>query len=323
MSKLFGQNEIFCIFVPVKLIIRDKEFLKEKLCAGFSTRKIAKLPEISIDYRTILYYVHKYNLQEFMKYKKPIYNEDFFSTIDTREKAYILGYTIADGYVNNSVLEYGCALADKEILEFIGNQLNAKVREDLYMNKIKRRFPRARILVGNPKIIKDINKLIGGTKNDKTFPRIKKDLEHYMLLGFFDGDGCLTFGHRKDRNRLWQKINFTGSYKLLYAIQKLLCKIGATSSLHPKGNEKCFVLEVANLKDVKIILEYIYQDESFIVLHRKYNKYNALRLELGENEETTQKSTISCQAVSHETEGVETTGGKMGSLNNQLECPSL
>ena len=301
----------------------DKEFLKEKLIEGLSSRDIANLPEVTIGSKTIVYYIHKYKLEEFMNYKKPIYNESFFNVIDTKEKAYILGYTLADGYINRNTLEYGCALADKEILNFIASQLGEpKVREDTYINKATRRFPRARLSIGNKRLVQGVLSKIN-SKEEKTFPRVKKELQPYVLLGFFDGDGCLTYGYRKDRNRLWQKVNFTSSYKILYAIQKLLSKLGITTSLHPKGKEKCFVLETANLKDVLNLLKYIYQDETFIVLHRKFNKYVALRLELGENEETTNDSAISCQATSHEVEGVETTGGKMGSLNNQLECPSL
>lgn len=301
----------------------DKEFLREKLIEGLSSRDIAKLPEVTVGSKTVVYYIHKYKLEEFMNYKKPIYNESFFNVIDTKEKAYILGYTLADGYINRNTLEYGCALADKEILNFIASQLGEiKVREDAYINKTAKRFPRARLSIGNKKLVQGVLSKIN-SKEEKTFPRVKKELQHYVLLGFFDGDGCLTYGYRKDRNRLWQKVNFTASYKILNAIQKLLSKLNITTSLHPKSKERCFVLEVANLKDVLNLLKYMYQDETFIVLHRKFNKHVALRLELGENEETTHKSTISCQATSHEVEGVETTGGKLGSLNNQQECPSL
>lgn len=249
-------------------------------------------------------------------------NETYFSEIDTKEKAYILGYLLADGYINNSTLEFGCAIADKEILEFIAKELNANIRFDYTFDKKSRRFPRARITIGNKHIIKDLLRYTVGSKENKTFPRINKDLQHYMLLGFFDGDGCLTWGRRKDRNRLWQKVNFTGSYKLLYAIQKLLQKLSITSSLHPKGKENCYVLELASKEDVKKILSYMYGDEDLIILHRKFDKYNALRLELGEFDETT-KSTTSSLANDHSLEGVETTGEKMVSLNNQLEDPSL
>ena len=65
-------------------------------------------------------------------------------------------------------------------------------------------------------------------------------------------------------------------------IQKLLQKLNITSSLRPKGKENCYVLELASKEDVKKILSYMYGDEDLIILHRKFDKYNALRLELGE-----------------------------------------
>ncbi len=250
-----------------------------------------------------------------MKYKKVKYkDENYFNMIDTKEKAYIVGYTLADGYISNNNLEYGCALKDKEILEFIGNQLGANVREDTYLNKETKRFPRARITIGNKKLVKDINKF--GSKENKTFPCISKELEPYMLLGFFDGDGCLTYGKRKDRNKIWQKVSFTGSYKLLIAIQKLLSKLEITSSVFPKSNENCFVLELSSKKDVIKIMEYMYGKRDLIILHRKFNKYNALRLEWEEFGETI-NNTIPSQAEDHSSEGVETTGEKLDSLNNQ------
>ena len=45
----------------------------------------------------------------------------------------------------------------------------------------------------------------------------------------------------------------------------------------------------------------MYGDEDLIILHRKFDKYNALRLELGEFDETT-KSTTSSQANDHSLE---------------------
>ena len=63
-------------------------------------------------------------------------------------------------------------------------------------------------------------------------------------------------------------------------------KIGISLSIKPKGTEKCFVLKISSKKDVLKFCEWIYSDEDFIILKRKFDVFRALRLELGEFGET-------------------------------------
>ena len=89
---------------------------------------------------------------------------------------------------------------------------------------------------------------------------------------------------------LFNSCFFTSSYSLLYGVQQHLLKIGITTTLRPKSNENCFVLEFSNKVDVLKFLDYIYPKNSeFIVLQRKYLKNRALRLELEENGEGPEK----------------------------------
>lgn len=259
--------------------------LKSMLELGMSTREIGKIKKCSGS--NVEYWVHKFNLTDSMKYQKPEYtNENYFNKIDSKEKAYIIGYLLADGYITNKYIECGCQISDKEILEFISNETGANIIIDNNKNTQKRRFPRARIQIGNKKLVSDVNKHCGGIKNEKKIPRISDKYEKYLVLGFFDGDGCFTFGRRKDRNRIWQKFNFTSSYQLLIGIQNILIKNNITSVIRPKTNEQVFVLESHNKENVIKFLDYIYQDEEFIILKRKYEKAKALRRELGEFGET-------------------------------------
>jgi intein/homing endonuclease len=235
--------------------------------------------------------------------------------IDSKEIAYLIGFICADASIaNNNSVELGVKLEDKEILDFLGGVLNSNVNIDLTLNKKARRFPRARFT----KNIKDILSFIKGRlKNDRILPIIPKELNQYLILGFFDGDGCITWGFRKDRKRVWQKISFTSSYKMLLHVQKILYKLEISTIIRPKKNEQTFVLEICSLKDVIRLGNWLYQDKNFIILKRKFNNFNALRLELDKfGETTTNNSTIPSQATHHCVEGLETSGEKMGSLNN-------
>jgi len=260
----------------------DREILKKYILEGKTQREIA--PLMGVSKSTVGYWTQKYGFSSLtQKIKVEYKNEFLFNKIDSIEAAYILGYALADGYISERALIFTCAFSDREILEFISSNLGGNIIDDNRIIFSQRKYPNSRLGIYNKNIITDIIKH-GSKKEDKHIPIIPKELERFLLLGFFDGDGCLTWGRRKDRNRIWQKISFTASFNLLNGIQKILekrCQI--SSSIKPKGTEQCFVLEFAGKENVLKFLNFVYpKEDTFIVLKRKYNKANALRLELGE-----------------------------------------
>ena len=287
----------------------SKEQLSEFLKKGFSNRKISDITGVSKS--QVSYLVRKYNLQEL--YDKPKYDTFNLDIIDSKELAYMLGFIIADADINNEVVEISVKLSDYELSNLFSTILGSRARADNTFIKENRRFPRVRIV----RKIKGINKFIGGSKKkDRNVPIISRSLEVYMIRGIFDADGCITWGFRKDRNRLWHKVSFTSSLGILTSVQNVLYKIGISTIVRPKANEDCFVLEFANREDIIKFYNYLYADTSFIPLKRKYDNYNALRLELGEIRGTA-NSTILSSATDLSVECAETTGELNGTLNNQ------
>ena len=287
----------------------SKEHLSDLLNKCFSSRKISEITGVSKS--QVSYLVRKYNLQEF--YNKPKYDTFNLDVIDSKELAYMLGFIIADADVNNEIVEISVKLSDYELSDLFSTILGSKSRVDNTLNKEKKRFPRIRII----RKIKGINKFVGGDKKkDRNVPIISRNLEVYMIRGIFDADGCITWGFRKDRNRLWHKVSFTSSLGILTSVQKVLYKIGISTIVRPKANEDCFVLEFANKEDIIKFYNYLYADTSFIPLKRKFDNYNALRLELGEFRETVNNTTLS-SATDLSVECAETTGELNGTLNNQ------
>lgn len=254
----------------------NKELLEQYLKEGMSTRDIAKL--VGKHHNTVSYWVNKYGLNETSKFKK---NDKFtFTKIDSKEKAYALGFILADGSISNkNLVELSVNMQDKEIVEYLSTILNSNVNYDDTFDKKKKRFPRARTF----KIITDIVKFVGGRlKEERHYPIVNNRYEKYLLQGLFDADGCITWGRRKDKNRLWHKVSITSQLNILIGVQKFLLKeLDISTSIRPKVNENCYVIEFCNKDNIIKFLNYIYSDD-FIVLKRKYSKANALRLELGE-----------------------------------------
>ena len=133
----------------------DKKFLEECLQNGMSTRDIEKICDK--DHRTISYWIKKYNLSNQSKYKKT--DNYKFNVIDTPEKAYILGFMLADAGINeNKSVEIAVSINDKIIVEYMADIIGGNVIYDYTYNKRSRRFPRARL----QKKITDIFTFTGG-----------------------------------------------------------------------------------------------------------------------------------------------------------------
>jgi len=205
-----------------------------------------------------------------------------FKSIRSKETAYITGFILADGYITNDTVSLCTSNRDVCIHEYISDYIGSNYQTSDKMVKSQRLFPRARTSISNREFVKHINKHVGGCrKPDRNVPIIPVELERYMILGIFDADGCITWGRRKDRDRVWHKISFTSQYNILLGVQKILIKIGISNAIRPKKGEDCYVLEFSSRCDVLKFIEYIYSDD-FVVLNRKHDKAVALRLELDE-----------------------------------------
>lgn len=280
-------------------------FLKE----GKTTREIGEILGVAAD--SVSRYVREYGLDYL--YDKPKYPPFHLDKVDTKEIAYLLGFIIADGSVNHEKVEIALGMKDIELGNFFAGLLGTVIRKNFFTDKKIRRFPRVRIC---RKII-GISKYIGGqAKKDRNVPILSKELEHYMVQGIFDAKGSITWGRRKDRNRIWHKVSFTSSEKILLSLQKILYKIGISTMVRPKDKENCFVLDFANKQDVLKFYDYVYSDKSFVPMKRKFERYNALRLELGGFSGRAESTILSC-AIDRSVESAETTGELNGTLNDQ------
>lgn len=247
-----------------KLIVDEKNIINQYK-SGVSMNVLSS--ENNVDSSTIKRVLVKNNIQIRKVSKKYYFNESYFKKINTEDKAYFLGFLFADGC--NFKKESKVALTSHIRDEYIIKKLMKCLRLDKppqYRNKY------CRLQINSPEICKDLENL--GCVPRKTFklkfPKIKKNIRHHFIRGYFDGDGCISY--TKGSNRLNFSICSTEIF--LRQIQKIFIQeIGLNKTKIKTINSNCIKLlrYSGNINCVKI-KDYLYKNSS-IYLKRKYDKF--------------------------------------------------
>ena len=140
--------------------------------------------------------------------KKHVSN--YFRTIDSEIKAYILGYLVADGSIEESTrkdrpsklvrLRFGCVTEDDEILKLIQREIAPNNKLRYYQPKEQNHKQTTILQICDKELINDLRTLYNiqprkTYKNDFNFPNIPKKYERDFIRGFIDGDGSIGRHH--------------------------------------------------------------------------------------------------------------------------------
>lgn len=215
-----------------------------------------------------------------------IYTVDktFFETINTEEKAYILGFICADGCVNAKQHKISFALQDSDyaLLESIRTAMNSThpvkrhlIRKNPYTKTNRQTLYQCTLCINGKELVQPLVAL--GLANNKTYTLssdvIKCVPEHlikHFLRGYFDGDGSIMWG-KKYSSGYKYLIQVAGNQEfLLNTFQKYFPS--ACGLYKYKTSKQCFAWKIADKKKVLEFLNYIYSDAK-IYLNRKYKIY--------------------------------------------------
>ena len=135
---------------------------------------------------------------------------DYFKNIDSETKAYILGYIVADGSVEESVrkdrpsklirLRFGCVTEDDEILKLIQKEIAPENKLRYYQPKAPNRKQITILQICDKELVSDLRRVYNiqprkTYKADFEFPNIPKIYERDFIRGFIDGDGSIGKRH--------------------------------------------------------------------------------------------------------------------------------
>lgn len=217
------------------------------------------------------------------------YNKDYFSKIDTSDKAYWLGFLYADGSINrfykgeklkSMTLELGLAYKDKGHLEKFKKCLETNIPIFEKTNKLNgKEYKSVRIQLNNTKICYDLCDL-GCTPNKTfdikfpTFDIVPKEFMRDFIRGFFDGDGCISVSEMAGKPHIM--LTITGMSDMLQSISDFLISenvIRVKPKIHKDKRQKStYNVYFYGTDSNKELLDYLYKDSN-IYLDRKYNQY--------------------------------------------------
>ena len=229
------------------------------------------------------YFLEEYKIASKRNYKNLSIDHNFFEKIDTEEKAYILGFLLADGNIyisgNSYKLRFSIAIQDINILYKIKDILHLNSKIGIQKRKGRENSQEECYLSWtSKKQFKDLEKY--GIVPNKTFVsifpinEINPNVRHHFIRGFFDGDGCVSISIEKNR----QAVSFVGTYHLIYDLREYLCRVlniyNVVISERTKKNTM-YQIMWSSKETVKLFYNYLYKDAT-IYLERKKEKFELL-----------------------------------------------
>lgn len=245
-----------------------------------------------IDERTLSRLLRKRDIDTSRNSRKYVYNEDYFETIDTEEKAYWLGFIYADGCIRENQgkekskglgLEISLKEIDKSHLEKFIKSIGCN-DESIIKKKIvklkEKEYISYRVVINSTKMCRDlISKGVTPRKSlTLKFPTkniVSDELLRHFIRGYSDGDGNIGVRNTK-RYVNCPRVTILGTEDFLAVLKTVLNKrLNITDvKLYLKQNSKAYYYQKTG-DDAREILRYMY-DGASIYLDRKYEDFKQI-----------------------------------------------
>ncbi|QHA92248.1 hypothetical protein [Bacillus sp. N1-1] len=198
-------------------------------------------------------------------------NEEYFSKIDSNEKAYWLGFIMADG----------CIVNQKKAKESLSLQIALAIKDrshlELFLMCIHSNHPiritkrnEAVISISNLKMCKDLvsHGVYQRKSNIAQFPCQHIDSKFYrsFILGYFDGDGSIYYNNGS------AMFSIVGTKHMMDGIQKVMINDLSLSKTKITEDKGLFRLVYGGNLQVSKIFRWLYNDQS-VYLERKYTRF--------------------------------------------------
>jgi hypothetical protein len=188
-------------------------------------------------------------------WSKHTLDDAYFSSIETQEQAYWLGFIYADGHVGPRHVDLQLSDKDHEhILRFrdvLGSSYEPKDTQN----------GRTRVVLSSKRMADDLRAL--GIKTQMRIPDMSPDLVRHFVRGLFDGDGSAWKYMPAGRTKWRYMAEFLGTERMVREIADLL---GLRA--RPKLGRGIHRVMGSSVADLAALYEYLY-DGATVYLERK------------------------------------------------------
>lgn len=248
--------------------------ITKRYLSGERVRTLAK--EFQLSQVTINAFFRRHGIQQ--RYRTFSFNDNYFDEIDSEDKAYFLGFIIADGCIYKNRLKISIKSIDIDVLEkfkrFIDGNFSINLQTQISTYGM---LQTSTIEISSGSIVEALARLgVSERKTETaTLPNIRPDLIRHMIRGYMDGDGSFT----KYLNRgvhIKYGMNFCGSPETLEFLRNHLRTIhgseGSLSKRRKDSESRVLQLCYSGGLTVKKYLHYLYNDAN-VFLDRKMQKF--------------------------------------------------
>ena len=267
--------------ITSKVVISEVDEYKiiDAYQCGMTVRDISK--KFNIGERRTSNILKKHNISILLSCERQVkysLNENYFDSIDTKDKAYILGFLYADGCNYKNSISISLQERDKDILDNINNELgsNRPLRFIDYSNRNSKCQNQYSLTVTNKHMADQLQSL-GMVQNKSLvleFPKwLDKKLYSHFIRGYFDGDGYVS------KNYYNAKLSIVSTNTFCESVKEILHEdVGINSSIylcHKNALTATRTLQISGRNQIRMFLDYIYNDAN-LCLKRKYDIYQSL-----------------------------------------------
>lgn len=220
-------------------------------------------------------------------------NENFFEVIDSEEKAYWLGFILADGCLTASYRQKKSGLVrtqpnrlsiilsrkDHFHLELFKKQIDYTGVVEQSVSKLNsKEYEESRIRINSEKICSDLmsHGVMPRKSCEEIFPTgLRPELMPHFVRGYFDGDGSFGFYQTKGTVLYASSITFLGGEEFLSQLRThIIDNVVSTRAKIRKPQTKNHIFSFGGKHISKTFMDWMYED-AHIYLRRKFDIYQS------------------------------------------------